>query len=71
MLEGLEDLENLEYLDLNDNLFFQVDKYQMPLLEAKENFGHLKKLIMLNGHLYPDNDYYTFERRGRDFNTWV
>lgn len=69
--EGLEDLENLEYLDLNDNLFFQANKYQMPLREVKEHFGHLKKLIMLNGQLYPDNDYYTFERRGKDVDTWI
>lgn len=69
--KDLDNLENLKYLDLNYNLFFQADEYQMPLREAKEYFGHLKKLLMLNGHLYPDNDFYTFLRGGRATNVWI
>ena len=34
----------------------------MPLEEAKVYFGHLKNLIILNDTLYPDNDFYMFQR---------
>ena len=62
MLENLEDLTNLEYLDLNYNIFFNEKEYKMPLEEAQNYFGHMKNLIMLNDTLYPDNDFYKFQR---------
>lgn len=62
LIENLDNLTRLEYLDLNYNIFFNEKEYKMPLDQAQRYFGHMKNLIMLNDNLYPDNDFYKFQR---------
>jgi len=62
IIENLDTLTEIEYLDLNSNIIFNEMKYKMPLNEAQKYFGHMKNLTILNGRLYPDNPFYTFQR---------
>ncbi|MFX1573902.1 MAG: leucine-rich repeat domain-containing protein [Promethearchaeota archaeon] len=62
LIENLENLTNIEYLDLDYNIFFNENEYKMPLKKAQSYFGHMKNLVMLNDTLYPDNDFYKFHR---------